>query len=135
MRPSANPDPGDVTPGLCILVVEDEMMIAMMLEEMLTDFGCSVIKAARIAKAVPLAATEPIDGAILDLNLAGEPVYAVAHELRRRGIPFAFVSGYGSAGLSADYRGCPTLQKPFRRENLRRLVATFVPHAADTLRE
>ncbi len=76
--------------GMRILIVEDEMMVAMMLEDMLTDLGCEVVKAARVAKAVHLIATTAIDGAILDVNVAGEAVYPVAHELQSRGIPFIF---------------------------------------------
>lgn len=110
-------------PGLCILLVEDEMMVAMMFEDALTDLGYSVIKAARVAKAVQLAAAEVIDGAILDLNVAGEAVYPVADVLQDRGIPFIFATGYGDQRLRSDYLGWPTLAKPFHLANLARVVA------------
>jgi DNA-binding response OmpR family regulator len=135
MTSGAAPDRDGIPPGLRILVVDDEMMLAMMLEEMLNDFGCSVIKAARIAKAVPLAVTQPIDGAILDVNVAGEPIYPVAQELRRRGIPFAFVTGYGAGGVHADYHAYPMLSKPFRQEDLRRVVAAFAAHGSNREQE
>jgi CheY-like chemotaxis protein len=109
--------------GLRILVVEDQMVLAMMLEDMLTDLGYRVVKAARVAKAVELAATAAIDGAILDMNVAGEPVYPVAQELHDRGIPFLFATGYGPEGLRPDYRGWPILAKPFRLADLRRVTA------------
>jgi DNA-binding response OmpR family regulator len=99
--------------GQCILVVEDEMLVAMMLEGMLTDIGYRVILAGRVTKATGLAATEAIDCAILDVNVDGETSYPVATELRRRGIPFLFSTGYSAAALRADYRGSPVLSKPY----------------------
>ena len=104
--------------GRRILIVEDEMIVAMMLEDMLTELRCEVVKAARVAKALDLAATAQLDGAILDVNVAGEPVYPVAQELQKRGIPFIFSTGYGASGLASDYRDCPTLSKPFQEEDL-----------------
>lgn len=123
-------EPATAFPGKCILVVEDEMLLAMMLEDMLTDLGCRVIKAARVAKATDLAATAAIDCAILDVNLDGESSYPVAHELGRRGIPFIFSSGYGADGLRSDYHGSPILSKPFSRQDLQRILTkTLVPRA------
>lgn len=97
----------------CVLVVEDEMLVAMMLEGMLKDLGYRVIKAARVGRAAGLAATEAINVAILDVNLAGETSYPVAAELRRRGIPFVFASGYDPGSLRADFRDTPMLRKPY----------------------
>ncbi len=105
--------PTSPSAGRCVLVVEDEMLIAMMLEGVLRDMGHRVIKAARVAKAFDLAATEAIDFAILDVNLAGETSYKVAEELRRRGIPFVFSSGYAPDALRADFREFPLLRKPY----------------------
>jgi CheY-like chemotaxis protein len=117
--------PGELPAGpppRCVLVVEDEMLVAMMLEGMLTDIGYRVIKAARVAKAIGLAATEAIDFAVLDVNLAGEASYPVADELRRRGIPFAFASGYAPDSLRAGYRDTPMLRKPFGPQDVQRVL-------------
>jgi CheY-like chemotaxis protein len=117
-------DPG-ISPlrGLRILVVEDEMMIAMLMEDFLGEFGCTVVgPAASIAKAMPLIATAAIDGAMLDMNLAGKAVYPVADELARRGIPFIFVTGYGDRELRGDHNGRPRLPKPFRRQELQQTM-------------
>ena len=113
--------------GLRVLVVEDEMMVAMLIEDLLEGFGCTIVgPAASIAKALLLISTEAIDGAMLDLNLAGRAVDPVADELARRGVPFIFVTGYGSQELRGDYNNRPRLPKPFRRLDLRRiLTATF----------
>ncbi len=102
------------------------MMVAMLLEDMLTDLGCAVIKAARVEKAVQFVANTEFDGAILDVNVAGETVYPVARELRARGIPFIFSSGYGDAGLSPEYCDYPTLAKPFLQEELAPLLADAI---------
>jgi len=116
-----------VSQSPCVLLVEDEMLVAMMLEGMLKDIGYQVIKAARVAKATGLAATEAIDVAILDVNLAGQASYPVADELRRRGIPFVFASGYSAGSLRADYRDAPLLRKPYTIEDVQR-------HLVDALR-
>jgi CheY-like chemotaxis protein len=102
-----------ISPNLCVLVVEDEMLVAMMLEGMLHDLGYRVIKAARVAKAVGLAGSEAIDFAILDVNLAGETSYQVADVLRLRGIPFVFASGYEPDSLSNDFHDIAVLRKPY----------------------
>ena len=109
--------------GLRILVVEDEMMVAMLMEDMLQLFGCTIVgPAASTAQAFVLIETEVFDGATLDLNLAGRSVYPVADELARRGIPFLFVTGYGAEELRSDYTNRPKLPKPFRRLDLQHLM-------------
>jgi CheY-like chemotaxis protein len=112
----------NAAPAPCILVVEDEMLVAMMLEGMLRDLGYRVIKAARVAKAVGLVASETIDFAILDVNLAGEPSYRVADELRVRGIPFVFASGYDPDSLRADFHDIAVLRKPYMPHDVRQAV-------------
>lgn len=120
-----------ITPlqGLRVLVVEDQMMVAMMMEDLLDSFGCATVgPAANIAKALALIATERIDGAMLDLNLAGHAVYPVADELARLGVPFVFVTGYGDQEVRGDYSDRPRLAKPFRRLDLLLIMeTTFAP--------
>lgn len=109
--------------GMRILVVEDEMLVSMLLEDMLADFGCSVVgPAPTVAEAMPLAADAGIDAAVLDLNLAGDPIYPVADILKARGVPFVFASGYGEAGLNEAHRGAPMLRKPYRQADLERAL-------------
>ena len=73
------------------------MLIVMMLEELLLELGCQPVgPASRLAKAVELAASAAIDGAILDLNVGGKEVYPAAAKLAERGIPFAFATGSAS---------------------------------------
>lgn len=129
MTASSKQGPESSLVGMRILIVEDEMMVATLLEDMLTDLGCDVIKAGRVAKAVQFVASTEFDGAILDINVAGEPVYPVASELQARGIPFIFSSGYGAGGLAPEYRDRPTLSKPFQQQELAPVLAAAVEAA------
>lgn len=109
--------------GLRVLVVEDEMMVSMLIEDMLTDLGCIVVgPAARLDEAITLAENEQIDCAVLDVNLGGQPIFPLADILRAKGAPFAFATGYGDAGLRDVDRGSPVLQKPFRESDLARIL-------------
>jgi len=104
--------------GMRVLLVEDEMMLAMMAEDTLTELGCSVVSASRVAKALALAKDEVFDVALLDVNVAGEEVYPVAAALVVRGVPFVFATGYGQRGLRQDYRSRRALEKPYRLEDI-----------------
>jgi CheY-like chemotaxis protein len=109
--------------GLRVLVVEDEMMVAMLIEDMLTDLGCIVVgPAARLDEAIALANGVEIDCAVLDVNLGGQPIFPLADILRASGKPFAFATGYGDAGLREADRGAPVMQKPFREGDLARVL-------------
>jgi len=110
--------------GRRILVVEDEMMIAMLVEDMLAELGCAVVGPAHaLDTALALARTENfLDAALLDVNLAGQPVFAVADALRAIGVPAIFSTGYGEAGLRDVDHGAPVLQKPFLAGDLKRAL-------------
>lgn len=110
-----------------VLIVEDEMTIAFMVEDMLTDLGHDVVEVAmRLPEALEAARGVDIDFAILDVNLDGLRSFPVADILAERAIPFAFATGYGAAGIDEAYRGTPVLAKPFMLDDLRRLVARIV---------
>jgi CheY-like chemotaxis protein len=109
---------------LRVLVVEDEMLVAMNVEDMLLTLGHEVAGlASRIEPALALAADGAFDVAMLDVNLAGTPSFAVADVLRRRGITFLFATGYGVQGIEERYRDAPVLQKPFRSHELEQALA------------
>lgn len=115
--------------GLRLLVVEDETLVAMMLEMMLDGFGCDVVGVAgTLTRGLALASDEGlfIDGAILDVNLGGEKVYPVAERLARRGVPFIFCTGYGMAGLSDAFAHVPTLAKPYEAGDLENLLRSVM---------
>ena len=112
---------------LRVLVVEDEMLLAMVMEDILVDFGCEVVgPVARVADGVRIASSVRLDGAILDINVAGASVFPVARELDLRNIPFVFVSGYGEDGLPEEWRHRPRLQKPIDPRDLaQRMESAF----------
>lgn len=100
--------------GRRIMIVEDESLVAMLLETILEDLGCEAIgPAGSVTEGLELAARSSIDAALLDVNVAGTLVFPVAQALRDRGIPFVFSTGYGEGGLPEEWRGNPTIQKPF----------------------
>jgi CheY-like chemotaxis protein len=104
--------------GRHILIVEDEMIIALALADMVSALGCTYEMAGRVGKAVALATTGTFDAAILDMNLAGEVGYPIADALNRRDIPFVIATGYGAEGIEADYRDRPLLSKPYLPEQV-----------------
>jgi PAS domain S-box-containing protein len=105
--------------GKRILVVDDEPLIAMDIVASLEDEGCQVVgPAATLQRALTLIESKEIDAALLDANLAGDPVDTLASALTRRKIPFAFVSGYGREGLPEAYRQATLIKKPFQRQRL-----------------
>jgi DNA-binding response OmpR family regulator len=103
-----------MTPVRTVMLVEDEMYLAMMLQDVLEDAGYTVLFASRVEQALALAASAAIDAAILDINVDGSEVFPVAETLLARDIPFMFASGYGDQRLPAAHTSTPTLQKPYR---------------------
>ncbi|WP_295705267.1 response regulator [uncultured Brevundimonas sp.] len=107
--------------GRRVLVVEDESLVAMLLETILEDMGCTPVgPASNIDEGEALARDEAaLDAALLDVNVAGRQVFPVAAALKARGVPFVFSTGYGEGGLPDEWRGNPTIQKPFTEAAIR----------------
>jgi CheY-like chemotaxis protein len=122
--PSVSAEQNDtLLDGARVLVVEDEAAISMLLEDMLLDFGCTVVgPAARLATALEMARTETFEVAILDVNVAGEPIYPVAEAITERDLPIVFSTGYGGAGIREPFRDRPVVQKPFSQADLKRTL-------------
>jgi CheY-like chemotaxis protein len=101
--------------GRRVLVVEDEPGISIGMEEMLSDAGCIVIGPAdTVAGALAHIQDQRLDGAVLDVNLAGEAVLPVADRLEAAGIPFLFTTGYDDPGQQLGAHDArPVLCKPF----------------------
>jgi CheY-like chemotaxis protein len=118
----------DTQPGARVkrvLIVEDEALVAMLLEDMLDDAGHKVaFCASSIAQALDYIGREPdsFDFAILDVNLGGDPIFPVAEALAAKGKVFAFATGYGPAGLPDAWRNRPTLSKPFGAQDVARVL-------------
>jgi CheY-like chemotaxis protein len=117
--------------GKRVLVVEDEPMIRLLLDDMLSDLGYSMAaEAGRLDEALAAANAGEFDLAILDVNLNGEPVTPVVEVLLRRGVPFVFVSGYARRGIPEEHSKIPLLQKPFQVDGLARALAAVAARAA-----
>jgi len=107
--------------GRRVLVVEDESLVAMLLETILEDMECVPIgPASNVDDGQKLAReTDNLDAALLDVNVAGRQVFPVAEALKERGVPFVFSTGYGEGGLPDEWRGQLTIQKPFTEAAIR----------------
>lgn len=113
--------------GLKVLVVEDEFLVAMLIEEMLESAGCVVIgPIPRVPEALDAVDHDACDAAVLDINLAGERIDPVADALSKRNVPFMFVTGYGATGLPGNYIDRPHICKPFKMAELLRTVSRLV---------
>ena len=112
--------------GRKILVVEDDMLVAMFLEDILQSAGGNVISAGHLEQAMLLAREREIDAAVLDVNLHGLPSYPVADALDARDIPFVFATGYGDKDLRALYPGRPILAKPYKDIDLIAALAAAI---------
>jgi CheY-like chemotaxis protein len=103
-----------------VLVVEDEAIIALMIEDMLIELGHEVVATVgKVAQAAKVFAQGVADFAVLDVNLGGEQSFSFASMLREEEIPFVFATGYGTSGLPVEWQGTPTLQKPFLARDLK----------------
>ena len=114
--------------GNRVLLVEDEILVAMMMKDILTELGFSVIGPfSRLAEAMVAAVHEDINAGIIDVNLGGEFVYPVADVLAARKIPFVFITGYGVESIDSRFGYVPIVKKPVQRQVLQKI---FVPAEA-----
>jgi CheY-like chemotaxis protein len=113
--------------GLQVLIVEDEELVAMLLEDMLADLGCEVTASVRsLTAAFEAIEKAPPQLAILDVSLAGKQVFPVAEALAEKGLPFIFSSGYGSSIVPSAFKAAPVLPKPFQPRELVEAIRTAV---------
>jgi CheY-like chemotaxis protein len=113
--------------GLRVFVVEDEMLVAWLMEDMLAELGCTIVgPAARVDEALTMIDAAAIDLAVVDVNLNGQRSFPVVDALLERGVPFAFSTGYQADSLPTRYRGFPVLRKPFARSKLAETLATLL---------
>ncbi|WP_347138252.1 response regulator [Paracoccus sp. SSK6] len=121
------PDAAAALEGRSILVVEDEPLVALDIQAELEDAGAGPVQIARTVETALKALTEAsFDLALLDGNLKGQQVDAVAERLRRAQIPFCFVSGYGREHLPRGFEDVPLIPKPFAPAALRRILAELL---------
>ena len=113
--------------GLQVFLVEDEPLVALMIEDMLNELGCVVVgKARNLVEAMSWAEVMPaIDFAILDVNISGQAILPVADMLARRQVPLVFSTGYGSNELLQLYPGSRLLAKPYGTDALANALTSF----------
>jgi CheY-like chemotaxis protein len=112
-----------VISGKRVLLVEDEAIVARMVEDMLTELGASVVgPVSTVAKALAVATGEALDAAVLDVNVRGEMIDSVAALLEGRGVPLVLATGYGIAA-QAKRPGVEIIDKPYTRDRLERALA------------
>ena len=121
--------------GVRVLIVEDEFLVASLIEDVLESAGCVVSgPIPRVAEALDAVDHETYDAAVLDVNLGGDRIDPVAAALCRRNVPFVFVTGYTENALPAEFAARPRLCKPFKMAELlgalSRLVKPAVPKPA-----
>src|SRR3712207_2395001 len=110
-----------------VLIVEDEYFLADDMAQVLRKFGAQVVGPVQTTdKALALLAEEPVDAAILDINLKGQMVFPVADALREQGVPFVFATGYDASAVPETYRDVPRWEKPFKPEALAKALPGIV---------
>jgi CheY-like chemotaxis protein len=116
-----------------ILIVEDEALVAYALEQILVEYGYEVVgPAPNIGKALKLIADEPIDAALLDINLGNERSDGAAEALAAACIPFLFTTGYSRESAMPDgFKDRPCIGKPYQPEQLQQALAQLLTASAD----
>ena len=115
----------------CILIVEDEPLIAMMLEDFIASLGHDVAGPCEtVAEALATIAEKDFDLAILDVNLKGESVWPVATALRERGIPFVLASGGHVEPPPAEFADTPMIEKPYTIDRVTPIIDAALASSA-----
>jgi CheY-like chemotaxis protein len=118
--------------GARVLVVEDEIMVSLFLEDLLSEFGYAVAGVvSRLDEA--MAHARDYDVAVLDVHLNGRDVFDFADLLAARDTPFVFTTGYGARGIPERHCARPVLQKPFQPQELERVLAQLAQDSAATV--
>jgi len=114
------------------MVVEDNFLVAESLCDILTENGCKIVgPVSRLVQGMKLAADATIDGALLDINLAGEHCFPLAKLLLDKGVPIAFLTGYGEGTVvPAALGGVPRLSKPFSASSIVSLISKYFRSSA-----
>ena len=125
-----------VLTGGSVMLVEDEAIVALAVNDSLTDLGISVLGPfSRVSDACRALQDHQVDAAILDVNLDGEMVYSLAEMLTARRIPFVFATGYGAESIKSRFEHIPVLQKPIEKDMLTRLFLRPGPAQASIVNE
>lgn len=123
---------GEGTPGLRVLLVEDESLVAMLAEEILVDAGYQVLLAMQLEQAIAAVRSDRFDVVVLDVNLGGgETSFPLAKVLVGSGTPFVFASGYGREAVHTEFPEHDVVQKPYSPSSLLAAVSKAVAAQCD----
>jgi two-component SAPR family response regulator len=112
-----------------VLLVEDEALVAMMMEDVLEDLGWEVAGSfGDVRPTLDWLANHDLDAAVLDINLGAEMVFPIAEVLKARGTPFTFLTGYTAPPRAGEFSN-PILNKPVDVDQLERVLEGFRPAA------
>jgi CheY-like chemotaxis protein len=121
----------DALVGRRVLVVEDEWVVAVEFDNDLTEMGCRVVgPVPSVSEAMTILMGQPVDIALLDIELGDDDGYPIAHALQRRNIPVVFVTGYNTMALAPKFRRFRCLEKPV---GARGLAAALTAALADVI--
>lgn len=110
-----------------LLVCDDNLLMADVVCEFLRDCGLKPVgPAGRLETALRMARERALDGAILDINLNGQPCFPICAILSARRIPFMFLTGYPSAAIPIEYRGASLVTKPFEPTEMKEVLADML---------
>jgi two-component sensor histidine kinase/CheY-like chemotaxis protein len=125
-QPPADAKGENMLVGKTVLLVEDNLIIAMNGEDILVGLGArEVIAVPNVTQAFEIVEAHPPHLALLDVNLGDETSFPIADRLKARNIPFAFVTGYGESIPQGEiYQGIPVLQKPYTLASMAALLTT-----------
>ncbi|HKA64172.1 MAG TPA: response regulator [Methyloceanibacter sp.] len=109
-----------------IPVVDDERLISMLVEDRLGELGCGVVGLARTVADWPALAVGQLDGAIFDVNLAGDTCFPLANALRSRGVPVASAAGDGALDEGQGFKDALILRKPYDFEGVKSVLGKML---------
>ena len=113
---------------LCVLVVDDDRALGEIIQTRLTAFGYNALLAHSIQTAFEIAGSQHLDGAILDVHVAGVVSFGFAESLVSQGVPYIFMSGGYLEELPDPHHGVVLIRKPFRALELMRYVSDMTGH-------
>lgn len=120
---------GNTAPGNNVLIVEDEKLLAMMLEDLLLDAGHRVVHAGSLSDALAIVEHQPFDAAILDINIEGKDVFPLATRLRELHTPFVFASASDADRIGPEFRDEQLIAKPYTIDQLQNSLERMLPPA------
>ena len=113
-----------------VLVVEDEMTVAMLIEDMVNELSYEIAGVVpRLEDAMRLLDSDDFDVAMLDVHLNGKTVFPFAAELDKRGVPYLFATAYGGRGIPDEFKDHMVLEKPFGPLELGRALMSLTGRA------